>query len=188
MDFFSNFDFYAYLVLPLLIFLARVFDQSMGILRIIFATKGYPSKAFVFGFFESFVWLLAIGHIMTKIDNLMYYFVYAGGFATGNVVGMYIEKRLSIGLVLIRVVFQKNSEDSITLLRAKGYRLTVFDAMGIDQPVKGLFSVIKRAQVNDFINKLIENNPTAFYTIEEVKQAKEGYLTTKRNRLNPFNR
>ena len=187
MDIFSNLDFYAYGLLPLLIFLARVFDQSMGILRIIFATKGYTLPAFVFGFFESFVWLLAIGQIMTKIDNLFYYFVYAGGFATGNVIGIYIEKRLSIGLVLIRVVFQKDSDNSIKLLRDRGYRLTVFDAMGIDQPVKGLFSVVKRSQINDFINNLLEHNPAAFYTIEDVKQVKEGYLT-KKKRMTPFNR
>jgi len=188
MEMFSNFDFYAYLILPLLIFCARVFDQSLGIVRIILATKGLTLPAFIFGFFESFVWLLAIGQIMTKIDNLFYYFVFAAGFASGNVFGIFIEKKLSIGFVVIRVIFQQNAENSINKLKENGFRLTQLDALGMDQPVKMIFSTIRRNQVKTFIEFLLINNPTAFYTIEDVKQVKEGYLVEKKRGLNPFNR
>jgi len=168
MDNFINFDLYAYLILPLLIFSARVFDQSLGIIRIILATKGLTLPAFIFGFFESFVWLLAIGRIMTKIDNLFYYFVFAAGFASGNVFGIFIEKKLSIGFVVIRVIFQKDSEKSIDKLKNYGFRLTLVDAFGMEQPVKMIFSTLKRNQIKLFLNTLKENNPTAFYTIEDV--------------------
>lgn len=188
MDYFSNFDFYAYLILPLLIFSARVFDQSLGIIRIILATKGLTLPAFIFGFFESFVWLLAIGQIMTKIDTLFYYFVFAAGFASGNVCGIFIEKKLSIGFVVIRVIFQKNSDISINKLKELGFRITQVDALGMEQPVKMIFSTLKRNQIKLFIETLTDNNPTAFYTIEDVKQVKEGYLVEKKRSLNPFNR
>lgn len=188
MDFLTHFDWYAYLLLPLLIFLARVFDQSLGILRIIFATKGFTLPAFIFGFFESFVWLLAIGQIMSQIDNLFYYFVFAAGFATGNVMGIRMERRLSIGYVMARVVFQKDSEVSVARLKEKGYRLTLVDAMGMEHPVKMMFSTLKRSQVSDFVNTLKENNPNAFFTIEDVRQVKEGYFIGKKRRLNVFNR
>jgi uncharacterized protein YebE (UPF0316 family) len=186
MDFFTNFDFYAYLILPLLIFCARVFDQSLGIVRIILATKGKTLPAFIFGFFESFVWLLAIGQIMTKIDNLFYYFVFAGGFASGNVFGIFIEKKLSIGFVVIRVIFQQDSETSINKLKENGFRLTQVDAVSMDRPVKMIFSTLRRNQVKSFLDLLLHHNPTAFYTIEDVKQVKEGYLIEKKRSLNPF--
>ena len=183
-----DFDFYAYLILPLLIFFARVFDQSLGIIRIILATKGLTLPAFIFGFFESFVWLLAISQIITKIDNLFYYIVFAGGFACGNVFGIYIEKKLSIGFVVIRIIFQKDSEESIFTLKEEGFRLTQVDALGMEQPVKLVFSTIRRNQISKFLKILTLRNPTAFYTIEDVKQVKEGYLSIHKRSLNPFNR
>ncbi len=188
MEIFSNFDYYTYLILPLLIFVARVIDQSLGIVRIILATKGLTLPAFIFGFFESFIWLLAIGQIMSQIDNLLYYFVFAAGFATGNVFGIYIEKKLSIGYVVIRVIFQKDSQQSIKKLEELGFRLTQVDAMGMEHPVKMIFSTLKRNQTSLFIQTLNLNNPTAFYTVEDVKQVKEGYLFSKKRGMNPFNR
>ncbi len=179
MEFFENFDYFAYIILPLLIFSARVFDQSLGIIRIIMATKGLMLPVFVFGFFESFVWLMAISQIMSKIDNIFYYFVFAGGFATGNVFGIWLEKKLSLGFVMVRVVFQFDSDKSISKLKEKGYRVTVLDAMGMEQPVKMLFSTVKRTQIREFIEILLTNNPAAFYTVEDVKQVKEGYLASQ---------
>lgn len=184
----TNFDFYAYIILPLLIFCARVFDQSLGIIRIILATKGLTLPAFIFGFFESFVWLLAMGQIMTKIDNLFYYFVFAAGFATGNVFGIYLEKKLSIGYVVIRVIFQKDSNISINNLKELGFRITQVDAMGMEQPVKMIFSTVKRNQINSFIEIINKNNPNAFYTIEDIKKVNEGYLVERKRKLNSFNR
>jgi len=189
MEIFNQFDYFSFLILPLLIFCARVFDQSLGIIRIILATKGMMLPAFVFGFFESFVWLLAIGQIMSKIDNFFYYIVFAAGFASGNVFGIFIERKLSIGFVMVRVVFQRDSEESIQKLKDSGYRVTIVDAQGMEQPVKMLFSTIRRNQIKDFVNNLLEGNPTAFYTVEEVKQVKEGYFASNKNRkLTVFNR
>jgi len=176
MEFLDNFDVYAYLILPLLIFFARVLDQSLGILRIIIATKGLRLPAFIFGFFESFIWLLAIGQIMSKIDNIFYYFVFAAGFASGNVFGIYLENKLSIGFVVVRVIFQVDSEISIQKLKEKNFRLTILDAKGMDREVKMIFSTIRRNEIQQFTDILSENNPTAFYTIEDVKQVKEGYF------------
>jgi len=182
MEFLQNFDYFAYVLLPLLIFSARVFDQSLGIIRIIMATKGLMLPVMIFGFFESFVWLLAISQIMTKIDNIFYYFVFAAGFATGNVFGIFIEKKLSIGFVMIRVVFQRDSENSIYKLKEKGYRVTIVDAMGMEHAVKMLFSTVRRNQISDFVETLLHENPAAFYTIEDVKQVKEGYLAHQSRR------
>jgi len=55
------------------------------------------------------------------------------------------------------------------------------DALGMEQPVKMIFSTIRRKQIKDFIETLTLNNPNAFYTIEDVRQVKEGYLSRKVN-------
>ncbi|NPD44201.1 DUF2179 domain-containing protein [Lentimicrobium sp. S6] len=174
-----NSDIFIYVILPILIFLSRIFDQSVGILRIIFATKGLKYPAFFAGFMESLIWLIAIGQIMNHLDNALCYLAYAGGFATGNVVGIYLEQKLSIGYVMVRVIFQKDSETTISLLREADYRLTISDAEGMDQPVKVVFSTIMRNRLKVFLKILNQNNPNAFYTIEDVKMVKQGYSLKK---------
>ena len=83
-----NSGFYAWLILPLLIFLARVADVSIGTIRLIFISRGLKYLAPVVGFFEILIWLLAIGQIMKNLSNPACYIAYAGGFAMGNFVGM----------------------------------------------------------------------------------------------------
>lgn len=174
---------FTFLVLPLLIFFARIFDQSIGILRIIFATKGYKLLATFAGFFESLVWLLAISQIMQHLDNIFCYIAYAAGFASGNYIGIYIESKLSIGSVIVRVVFQRDAEQTIALLRRLKFSVTELEAIGMNGPVKTIFSTIKRGDLKIFIKILNKHNPTAFYTVEDVKMVKEGYLYNKRAKL-----
>lgn len=113
-----------YLLLPLFIFLARIFDVSLGTLRIIFVTKGMRIIAPLVGFFEVLIWLLAISRIMQDLDNWVSYIAYAGGFATGNFVGMYLEERLAIGHEMIRVITRKDATSLIEKLRDMGYGVT----------------------------------------------------------------
>ena len=79
-----NSDIVTYVLLPLFIFFARIFDVSLGTLRIIFVTKGMRKVAPFVGFFEVLIWLLAISRIMQDLDNWVSYVAYAGGFATGG--------------------------------------------------------------------------------------------------------
>ena len=51
---------------------------------------GKRNIAPILGFFEAFIWLLAIGQIIQNIDSIVSYFAYAGGFAAGTYVGMRI--------------------------------------------------------------------------------------------------
>ncbi len=171
-----NHDLFMYVILPLLIFIFRVFDQTIGILRIILATKGMGYLVLIAGFFESLIWLFAISQIINHLDNIFCYIAFAAGFSTGNFFGIYIEKKLSLGNVIIRIVFQQESSKSIALLKAYNFRLTVLDALGMDGNVKMLFSTIKRNQIDFFIKILNINNPKAFYTIEDVRMVREGYF------------
>ena len=155
-------ELFLYLILPLMIFFARIVDQSIGILRIIFATKGYRYLTVLFAFFESLIWLLAVSQIIQNLDNIFCYIAFAGGFASGNFVGMYIENKLSLGAVIVRVVFQKDSEKAMELLKENNFRITTFDAEGAYGKVKVLFSTMKRRDVKQFLKILNENNPTAF--------------------------
>jgi uncharacterized protein YebE (UPF0316 family) len=170
-DTFFNSDLYTFVIIPFLIFWARVFDVSIGTLRIVYISKGNRLMAPLFGFVEVLIWLLAIGQIFKHMDNIICYFAYAAGFATGNYIGMLIEHRLALGLEIIRVITRSNAENLSTDLIGSGYGVSIIDGWGKAGPIKIIFSIIKRRDMKKVIGIINKHNPNAFYTVENVQMA-----------------
>lgn len=170
-----GFDFYAWVVIPFLIFLARIMDVSIGTVRLIFISRGFKYLAPLVGFFEVLIWLLAIGQIMQNLSNPMCYISYAGGFAAGNFIGMWIVEKLSLGTVLIRVITNKDSTELIESLRQADYGITNIDGQGKFGKVQVVFTIVARSEVDSVIELVKKFNPKAFYTIEEI-----GFIEKKR--------
>lgn len=167
-------DLFAWVILPLLIFSARICDVSLGTLRVIFISRGFRRIAPVVGFFEVIIWLLAIGQVMQNVENIASYIAYGGGFATGTWVGMAVEERLSLGNVVLRVITQKDAQPLIQDLRGMNMGVTVMDAEGARGPVKVILSVCRRQDLPRVLSSLNRHQPEAFFTVEEVKTVKEG--------------
>jgi len=175
-------DLFAWVILPLLIFCARILDQSIGTLRLIFLSKGFRYLAPLLGFFEVIIWLVAVGQIMKHLDNFMCYIAYGSGFAMGNYIGIVLDHKLSIGNVLVRSILRNENLELIEYLNKRNFGLTVVDAAGARGKVKVLFSVIKRKDLPTFLNILCEFEPEAFYTIEDVKSTNEGVFRSNTRR------
>ena len=175
----GNSGFYAWLILPLLIFLARVADVSIGTIRLIFISRGLKYLAPVVGFFEILIWLLAIGQIMKNLSNPACYIAYAGGFAMGNFVGMWIVEKLSLGVVLIRVVTKKDAAELVEYFKLADYGVTSVSGHGTAGQVKIIFTIVPRREVKKVVDLIKKFNPKAFYTIEEVGFVEKGILPPK---------
>ena len=173
---------FTWVVLPVLIFFARILDQSIGTMRLIFLSKGMKHIAPFLGFVEVIIWLLAIGQIMQHLDNWLCYVAYGAGFAMGNFIGITLEERLSIGTSIIRVILSSESPELISALKSHNFGLTILDAEGAKGKVKILFSIIRRKEIPTFLKTLHDFHPTAFYTIEDVKEAKEGVFKNVREK------
>lgn len=176
-----EFDFFAgdspvftWVILPLLIFLARIADQSIGTLRLIFVSKGYKYLAPFLGFFEVIIWLVAVGQIFKQLDNALYYIAYGAGFAAGNFVGIILEEKISLGTVVVRIIPKLDTSDLIEYLKSHNYGLTIMDAEGSRGKVKVILSIIPRKQLREYVSIINKFNPNAFYTIEEVKSVRHG--------------
>lgn len=174
---------YQYFILPLLIFLARVSDVSIGTMRVIFVMSGKKKIAPIMGFLESFIWLLAIRQIFQNVDNIFTYVAYAGGYGTGTFVGMYIEEKLALGRVVVRVITKTTSENLVNHLKQKEYRFANLDAEGNEGKVNVLFTVVKREHLPDLLRMIKQYNPQAFYTIEGIKRASDEHGTETKDRL-----
>ncbi len=167
---------FALIVMPLLIFAARIVDVSLGTLRIMLISKGFRKLAPLFGFLESFIWILAVSQIFKSTNNIYYYFFYAAGYATGTYVGIMIEGLLSLGMVVVRVITKYDASELVANLYSQNYNLTVTDADGEHGKVKIMFIVMKRSRLKEAIKIIKEYNPHAFYTVEDIRFVKEGKL------------
>ncbi|MBN1786938.1 MAG: DUF2179 domain-containing protein [Sedimentisphaerales bacterium] len=165
---------YSWFILPLLIFIARITDVSMGTMRVIFVSRGLKYLAPVIGFFEIIIWLLAIGQIMKNLSNPVCYIAYAGGFAMGNFVGICIAEKLSLGKALLRVITGKDAAGLIEDLKAEGYGVTSVDGQGLAGQVKLVFSIMHRAHLKKALEIVTKFDPTAFYTIEDIDVVEKG--------------
>lgn len=165
---------FSWVILPILIFLARISDQTIGTIRLIFLGKGYKHLAPFLGFFEVIIWLITVGQIMQHLDNVLCYIAYGGGFAMGNFIGMTIEERLSIGNVMIRIIPKNNSQELVNKLRENNYGVTTVQAEGSQGRVDIIFTIIKRKDIDHAASIINELHPNAFYTIEDIKSIKEG--------------
>lgn len=175
-------ELFNYIIMPLLIFFARVSDVSINTLRIMFMLNGKKKIAPILGFFEALIWLLAIGQIFQNINNPMSYLAYAGGFAMGTFVGMTIEEKLALGRVLVRVITPTPMPELIEYMKEKNFRFTSVGAEGRFGKVNLLFTVMKRDALTEFIGKVKTYNDKAFYTIESVKRVSEDDLNVMEDR------
>ena len=184
---FYDSDFFSYVIMPLLIFLARIGDQSIGTMRIIFVSKGKRNIAPVLGFFEVLIWITAISKIMQNLDNYVNYVAYAAGFATGNLVGMIIEEKLAMGIQMIRVFANDRGQELVNMLNSNGFGATVVEAHGAREKVHLIYTIVHRNELNKVLDVINNFNPSIFYTIEDVKSANEGIFTPqKQNAISNF--
>jgi len=164
---------FSYVLLPCLIFLARITDVSINTIRIIYVLGGRRFTATMLGFFESFIWLMAIRQIFEHLDNWICYIAYPAGFASGIFIGMIIEERIAYGKVIVRIITRKEVLELISYLNTKKFRYTHVNAEGPDGHENLVFTVLERESLEELLYKLKDILPTAFYTVEKVNRATE---------------
>jgi uncharacterized protein YebE (UPF0316 family) len=175
-------DIFAWVILPILIFCARICDVTLGTIRVIFISKGIKYLAPIIGFFEVIIWLLAIGQVMNNLTNFVAYIAYGAGFALGTFIGMLIEEKISIGLVSVRIITKEDPAELLQYIRAHNYGVTSIDGEGSTGRVKMVFTIIKRQDLSHVVGIIKKFHPNAFYSVEEVKSVAEGVFPERRSR------
>jgi len=178
-----NSHFFTWVILPLLIVLARICDVTLGTIRIMFLARGRKWFVPLLGFFEILIWLLAIRQIMQNLSNVICYIAYAGGFALGNLIGMSVEERLAFGKVVVRIITAKDGSNLVLSLSRKGFGVTNVPARGSKRDVSVIFTIVDRSDLDQVIQMVERFNPKAFYTIEDIRAAKKGVFRRKKSFL-----
>jgi uncharacterized protein YebE (UPF0316 family) len=173
-------ELYEFVILPLFIFCARIADVSIATLRIIFLARGRKIIVPFLGFFEILIWLVTIGQIFKHLNNPVSYVAYAGGFAAGSYFGIIIENKIALGMQVVRIILKKEAGEFIADLRSAGFGSTVVNGEGSTGPVKIVFTIIKRKDLQSLLDLLRTDYPEAFFSVEDVRMVEEGIFPRPR--------
>jgi uncharacterized protein YebE (UPF0316 family) len=157
------------------IFLLRVMDMSLDTLRVLMVMRGRKGIAWGLGFFQAAIFILAITRVLSNLNNPLNVIGYAAGFATGNVVGMWIEERLAIGHIHLSIFSPRRGAALVERLRTEGYAVTELSGRGKDGMVSLLHCNILRKNVGR-VNRIVkEVDEEAFITSEEIRPVRRGF-------------
>jgi uncharacterized protein YebE (UPF0316 family) len=159
----------------LLIFFLRVADMALDTIRVLFVVRGKKAITWVLGFFQSLIFVIAISSVLTELDNILNVIGYATGFATGNLVGMIIEQRLAIGHILVTIISSNRGAFIAERLRAGGYAVTEIAGRGRNGTVFELHASVQRKDVPNVETIVLEADPQAFITAEDVRPVRRGF-------------
>ena len=157
------------------IFVLRIGDMSLDTIRLLYVVRGRKRLAWILGFFQSLIFVVAISSVLTHLDNPLNVLGYAAGFATGNVIGMIIEERLAIGYVLVTVISPLRGAAIAEKLRASGCAVTEIAARGRDGMVSMLNCSVRRKETDDVETVILEADPQAFITADDVRPLRRGF-------------
>ncbi|GAB4504731.1 MAG: DUF2179 domain-containing protein [Anaerolineales bacterium] len=157
------------------IFALRVTDMTFDTLRMLFVVRGSKGLAWVLGFSQSVIFVIAFSSVLSNLDNPLNIIGYAAGFATGNVVGILIEQRLAIGYIHVQIISSRRGVALAQTLREGGFAVTEIPARGKDGMVSLLSVSVRRKQVAMVEHIVHETDEEAFVTTEDVRPMRRGF-------------
>jgi len=159
----------------LIIFVLRVANMSLDTLRVMVVVRGQKLLSWVLGFLQTVIFIIVLNSVLQDLNNILNVVAYAAGFATGNVLGMWIEERLAIGHLDLRIISSKHGPEVADRLREEGYAVTEVEGRGRDGAVAVLRVSVKRKnskQVHEIVQKV---DPEAFITAEDLRPVRRGF-------------
>ena len=170
------------ILLVIAIFCLRVINNSMGTLRVIVMTSGRRGLSFALAFTESLVFAFTASKVLTDLGNIPNLIAYAGGFAVGNFVGMYVDQHLVTGYFTVNIISMEHGHSIAVTLREVGFGVTETEGEGGTGSVTMLRSVVNRQDVQRVIGIVQDADPNAFITTEEARAVRSGWLRTGHRR------
>lgn len=159
----------------LLIFLLRIIGVSMGTFRALLITRGQRKTAALLGFAEVTIWVIAISQVFANLNSLWNILAYSGGFATGTLVGMWLESKIALGTVSVFIVSSNKGAAIADAVRRSGYGATELPAWGQSGPVALISVVLPRRQLVGLTSLVNAIDANSFITVDDNRQVLRGY-------------
>jgi uncharacterized protein YebE (UPF0316 family) len=162
-------------LVPLLILVARIIETSLETVRTIYIARGHANLAACIGIVKTGIWLLSTGLVLTNLSDYLNLFAYLAGYGLGTLLGMEIEKMISLGHVIVRLITPEDPQPLITELSTLGYGMTRIEGSGsFSHTVNIIFMIVPRPELGKLVDVISKKYPGILYTVEDVRNIKEG--------------
>lgn len=161
------------------IFVARVLIAALVSVRTILMTKNWKLLSSAIAFFESLLFIVVLGTVVSDLDNLWLLGVYALGFAVGNYIGILIEEKMALGELVLRIIVNQNEEHLVEELRDNGFGVTVIKGTGRDGERYLLFISLQRRDLEKIYDIIDRNRVSSFICTSDGRTNKGGVFRGK---------
>lgn len=163
------------IVFALVIFIVRVLNMTLDTVRMLTVVRGMKTVTFILGVVQTMLFVIALGSVINDLDNPLNIISYSVGFATGNVIGMLIEKRLAFGFINMTIISSVRGQELADKLRELGHAVTEIPARGKDGTVEILECSVQRKNAMEVQKLAMQVDPNAFITSRDIHPIWRGY-------------
>ncbi|HHT66655.1 MAG TPA: DUF2179 domain-containing protein [Erysipelotrichaceae bacterium] len=167
-------------ILCITIFLSRILDVTLGTIRTIMTVRGKRVIAALIGFVEVVIWFLIVREALATEEKSIYVaLAYAGGFATGTLIGGLIVKFFIPSNMIVQVITSKRDSSLLQAISDAGFSMTVADVYGREHTSEKymLTLYIDGRYLKKLKQIIIERDEDAFISISEGLAAYNGRIT-----------
>ena len=167
-------------ILCITIFFARILDVSLGTVRLIVIVRGRTFLGAMIAFVEVLIWfLMAREALNTGLNSIWIPIAFAGGFATGTLIGSTVAKKFIKGVIGVQVITNKLSHEMIDKIKAEGIGVSIIKLENIDGDPheKDMLYIqvsnYKLKKLKQIIKKIDKH---AFIVVNETKYVQNGFI------------
>ncbi len=167
------------LFLCLKIFFARIIDVTLATLRTVYSVKGKTILAGLIGFIEATIWFIVVKEALnTDIQSPFIVISYAGGFATGSILGTFVSKKFVNSLIKVEVITTKATPANVEKIRLEGFGVSVLDILDNNDDVdKKMLIVTLNSKHLDELKRILRHiDRNAFVVVNESKIVQNGFI------------
>jgi len=161
----------------LTIFCIQIVYVAFATLRMILTLKGQKYYAAALSCVEITIYVLGLDMVLKYLDKPISLVVYALGYGLGVLVGSWIEGKLALGYVTLRVIINDPHSMVPQQLRDLGYGVTAWWGSGRDGDRLVLEVLARRKNQNKLYQSIIGLDPKAFILTLEPTRFNGGFWT-----------
>ena len=159
-----------------LIFGLRVVNMALDTVRALMVMRNQKKLVWILGFLQTIIFVYALNTVIDDLGNIVNLMAYSAGFASGNVVGMWIEEKIAMGYVRVQVISSKYGSALVDALRSHSYGVTEFPGRGKDGAVSMISTGVLRKDVQKVLDLVNEIDQEAFITTENLQPIRRGFF------------
>ncbi|ANE46241.1 hypothetical protein SY83_08115 [Paenibacillus swuensis] len=160
------------------IFVIQVIYVSAFTLRMILTLKGQKYIAAAISTVEITIYVLGLNLVLQYLDQFLSLVVYALGYALGILVGAWLEEKIALGYITLKVISDHTNRDMAHRLREQGYGVTSWIGHGRDGDRLVMEILSKRKNQQKLYKAILGIDPKAFVIVIEPKQFHGGFWTS----------